>query len=90
MSGENYSWAQPLDESLIPDGFTLVDSLDPEHPVPSCRNCDIPWIPDTTFVVTADGFLVSDNVEICSCEVLDEGFRHSDHNPVRLRFVLKP
>ena len=36
-----------------------------------------------------DGFIVSDNVHPDGIETLDQGFVHSDHNPVRLRFTLE-
>jgi len=89
VSGEKYTWAQPIDESLLTDGLTLVKALDEANPVPSCRNCDIGYIEGTTFVVTVDGFIVSDNVEVLEAHVVDEGFKHSDHNPVRMAFRLK-
>ena len=41
-----------------------------------------------SFVVTVDGFIVSDNVDILECSVVDEGFAVSDHNPVMLGFSL--
>ena len=89
VSGEAYTWAQPIDESLIPEGISLIKAFDEENPVPSCRNCDIPYIKGETFVVTVDGFLVSDNIEVLNAEVLDEGFAHTDHNPVKMIFKLK-
>ena len=58
VSGEAYSWAQPLPTEDIPDGFRLIAPLDPNNPVPSCRNADAPWDPQTNFQVTLDGFLV--------------------------------
>ncbi len=36
-----------------------------------------------------DGFIVSPNVMVENIQTLDEGFAYSDHNPVRLEFVLK-
>lgn len=90
VSGEAYSWAQPIDMNLFPDGLRLVDSLDRENPVPSCRNCDTGYIPGRTFVVTVDGFIVSDNVEVHSCRVIDDDFLCSDHNPVEMKFSLRP
>lgn len=88
VSGENYTWAQPLPADLIPNGLALVSSLDPENPVPSCRNADRPYVPGEDFVLTVDGFIVSDNVEVLSARVADESFAHSDHNPVVMEFTL--
>ena len=88
ITGEDYSWAQPFPVELLPEGFTLVDSLNPENPVLSCRDTGAPYEKGTTFEVTLDGFIVSDNVEVISCEVIDTGFAVTDHNPVRLAFRL--
>ena len=88
VSGEDYSWAKPLDSGMIPEGFQLADAIPENGAVPSCRNCDIPYIPGETFVLTVDGFIVSDNVRIADVHVIDEGFAHSDHNPVMMRFTL--
>ena len=90
VPGDAFTWAQPLDEGIIPEGLALVDSLDPENPIPSCRNTDIPYTPGKSFVLTVDGFIVSDNVSVVDCHVIDEGFACSDHNPVKLRFTLNP
>ena len=89
VSGEDYTWAQPLQQQLIPEGFVLVDSVDSQQPVPSCRNADRPYVQGESFVLTVDGFIVSDEVEVLSCNVEDTGFAYSDHNPVVLTFRLK-
>lgn len=88
VSGEDYTWAQPLPVNLIPDGLALVDSVDPDNPVPSCRNADRPYHPGESFVLTVDGFIVSDNVSVLSAQVVDDGFAFSDHNPVTMEFIL--
>jgi len=88
VSGEDYNWAQPLERSLLPEGLLLADSVNEAAPVPSCRNADKPYAPGESFVLTVDGFIVSDNIEIVDCCVEDEGFAVSDHNPVTLRFRL--
>lgn len=89
VSGENYTWAQPLPPEIIPEGFELVDTADPAALVPSCRNADRPYAPGESFVLTVDGFIVSDNVQVISARVEDEGFAFSDHNPVVLEFSLR-
>ena len=88
VPGDNYTWAQPFPMELIPQGLTLVDSVDPDHPVPSCRNADQPYTPGQSFVLTVDGFIVSNNVQVHSASVVDAGFTHSDHNPVVIEFSL--
>lgn len=87
VSKEDYTWAQPIPEALIPNGLHVVAPLDTENPVPSCRNADRPYGPDD-FVLVVDGFVVSDNVTVVDSAALDTGFRWSDHNPVYLDFIL--
>jgi len=89
VSGDDFSWANPFPEEILPYGITLVAPYDPENPIPSCRNADSPWDPETNFQITIDGFLVSENIEVVSCEVTDQQFAYSDHQPVQLRFKLK-
>ncbi len=81
-----YTWAKPFDESLLPRGIRLYSGTN----APTCRNADAAYRGDgTDFVLSVDGMLVSDNIEVLSCETVDIGFAFSDHNPVRLIFVLQ-
>ncbi len=89
VSGANFSWAQPFPEAMVPEGIELVVPFDEKSPVPSCRNADSVWDPETNFQITIDGFLVSDNIEVERCEVTDLQFAYSDHNPVQLYFRFK-
>ena len=86
-AGENDTWAQPIPEGTIPDGLSLVVPFDVDHPVATCRTANEPYNKETTFRVTVDGFLVSDNVE--AADVVDAGYRYSDHNPIYMDFILK-
>ena len=85
---QEYSWNQPIPEGTIPEGLTLVAPLDETNPVPSNRLADAPYVKGRTFVNTLDGFIVSDNVTVNDCSVIDTGFKCSDHNPVTMEFVL--
>ena len=85
---EEYAWAAAFPDELIPNHFTKVTDYASGVTVPSCRNCDKPYGPDC-FVVTVDGFIVSDNVEPTFVDVIDTQFEYSDHNPVEMRFKLK-
>lgn len=89
VSTAGYTWAQPLRFDLF-DGtdLTVVAPLDEKNPVPSCRNADGPYN-ENQYVLTIDGFLVSDNVSVAAAEVVDTGFAYSDHNPVKMTFTLK-
>ncbi len=83
---KEYTWAQPLPEGIF-DGYhvSLVAPLNEEDPVPSCRNADAPYH-EGQLVLTVDGFLVTDNLTVISSEVVDTGFKYSDHNPVLMSF----
>ena len=81
-----YNWAAPFNNALLPDGIKSYTGSN----VPTCRNADSPFRGDgRDFVLSVDGVLVSDNVEVLSCETVDTSFAYSDHNPVNLKFVLK-
>ena len=86
---QEYTWAQPIPEGTIPAGLSLVAPFDPEHPVATCRTANEPYNEETTFRVTVDGFLVSDNVEVLGADVVDADYRYSDHNPIYMDFILK-
>ena len=86
VSGDDFTWAQPIPDGIIGSGVELSVS---ENLVPSCRNTDIGYTPGESFVITVDGFLVSDNVTVVSTETVDAGFAYSDHNPVKMQFVLE-
>lgn len=89
VSGKEFTWAKPVDTKLF-DGLDLrlAVPFDEADPVPSGRNADGPVNPEQ-FMVTIDGFILSDNVREESADVIDTGFKYSDHNPVCLEFVLE-
>lgn len=89
VAGNHAAWAQPFPEELLPEGISLAAPLDAAAPVPSCRNADQPYDPETSYVLTVDGFLVSENVTVFGAAVLDTGFAWSDHNPVEMTFFLE-
>lgn len=86
---DNSSWCNPYPVKDIPDHIELIAPFDSEKKIASCRNNDMPYEPGKTFTCTVDGFLVTDNVEVVSSEVLNEQFMYSDHNPVQIHFILK-
>ena len=85
-------WAQPLPRTRLVEGVHFpIDDLDPEvlaNMHDSGRNTDQPYQEGETMTVTLDGFIVSDNVKVTSYEVLNTGYRYSDHEPVVMKFVL--
>jgi endonuclease/exonuclease/phosphatase family metal-dependent hydrolase len=59
---------------------------------PSCRSLDKPYAGanHTSFqYYVIDGFIVSENIDVQTFEVLDKGFVNTDHNPTLLNFTLK-
>ena len=83
-----YSWAQPIPEGTFDNyDISLVAPLDESAPVPSCRNADGPYNPKQ-YILTVDGFIVSDNVRAEHAEAIDTGFAYSDHNPISMTFTL--
>ena len=85
---EGDTWAQPLPDGIIPDGLSLVVPLHEDAPVASCRTASEAYNIDTTFRITVDGFVVSDNVTVSDSNVIETEYAYSDHNPVYLDFVL--
>ena len=91
-SDKDVNWGQPIPEGTF-DGYnvTLVSPLhtmESDDPVPTARNADSPYH-EGQYVLTVDGFLVSDNVSVVSAGVVDTGFAYSDHNPVEMCFILE-
>ncbi len=85
---EGSNWAQPIPDGIIPTELTKVVPFDAEKPAASCRTASEPYNPETSFVITVDGFIVSANVEVIESNVIDTGYAYSDHNPVYLDFIL--
>lgn len=94
-------WAQPFPFEKLPGAFhfayqDLTGNPGDAGSVPSaiidhdtCRNADEAYNPATTFTVMADGFIVSDNVEVVYYENVDLQYAYSDHDPVYMEFRLK-
>lgn len=82
------TWAQPIPKSLFEGvSIRLLDPTAGAEDLYSCRSADGP-IRDDQFRVTVDGFLLSANVKDVSVQIVDTGYRYSDHNPILLHFVL--
>ncbi|MEA4884209.1 MAG: endonuclease/exonuclease/phosphatase family protein [Clostridia bacterium] len=79
------SWLQTLPDDFTPDGYAWAY----DESTPSNRGVDAPYDPGRSFLVTIDGFLVSNNIEIVSVHGHDLGFEYSDHNPVTAVLKLK-
>ena len=85
ISGEDYTWAQAFPTELLEGkGLSLVAPFN----APTCRNADAAYH-ENQFVLTVDGFIVSDNVRVVEYETLDLDFEYSDHDPVSMTFILE-
>lgn len=90
---DTMSWAHPFPRKSLPKHFHVamdqVPSAQKAAMPESTRNTDIPYDPAKSYMVTVDGFILSDNVRQLDFEVMDAQFQYSDHNPVLLKFVLQ-
>ncbi len=90
VDGSDQTWAQPFPVEMLEGiGLSLAAPNGKDGPTPSCRNADAPYH-DGQFVLTVDGFITSNNVIVKHTEVADLGFEFSDHNPVVMKFELRP
>ena len=71
----------------LPDHFSFA--IDDTYP--TCRLLNAPYTGsyDTSQVYVIDGFIVSDNLAVRNVNVIDVGFEHTDHQPVRLEVAFK-
>ena len=83
-------WAAgEIDVSAFPDDLLFLM----DESVPSCRSLDRPYegADRGTFqYYLIDGFIVSSNIRVESCEGISLDFRNTDHNPVLLTAELIP
>ncbi len=80
-------WVSTYDQEDIPEHFSIV--ADNNSTVGSCRGADVVWERDKNYTCVIDGFIVSDNLDVVSVQIIDTDFAYSDHNPVKLTFKFK-
>ncbi|MBE5833386.1 MAG: endonuclease [Butyrivibrio sp.] len=76
-----------IDISDFGNDFTFIT----DSTVPTCRSLDKVYLgadKDTFQYYVIDGFIVSNNISINSCDTQDLDFVNSDHNPVVLSVTL--
>lgn len=83
------SWCHPMPTDITPKCLSLCTDYEDGGKVPSARNADIPYS-EKSVTVIVDGFIISDNITCNYLQIEDCGFEYSDHNPVVMRFELKP
>lgn len=84
-------WTKAFPRESLPEGFRMAideakDETDIAHN--TCRSAEEPYEEGSTYTVTLDGFIVSDNVIVNYYSHMDWGFEYSDHDPVIMQFKL--
>lgn len=85
-------WACLFPRESLPEGFRMaMDEAESAEDIAhnSCRDAGEPYNAETTYTVTLDGFIVSDNVIVDRYEHMDCGYQFSDHDPVVMEFTLQ-
>ncbi len=85
-------WAYPFPRESLPKGFRMaIDGIRPPSDVShnTCRSAQTPYDEATTYTVTLDGFIVSENVHVNYYQHMDWGYEFSDHDPVFMQFILE-
>ena len=81
-------WLTIFPTSTIPENFSMVFANNSSE-VRTVRSGEMIYNKDVNLEMHVDGFIVSDNIEAISSEIIDTGFKTSNHNPVKLTFKLK-
>lgn len=78
-------WLKKIPEDFKPEGFEwAADAL-----IPTNRTLNIPYKKGVNYLSVIDGFLVSPNVQVNKVKGYSLEFENSDHNPVKMEFMLK-
>lgn len=83
-------WAHLFPRESLPEGFRMaIDEAVGEEDIDhnTCRDTSAPYDEKTSYTVTLDGFIVSDNVTVNSYRHVDSGYLYSDHDPVIMEFT---
>lgn len=84
-------WAHLFPRESLPEGFEMAMDVAKETDVihNTCRDTSAPYDENTSYTVTLDGFIVSDNVSVRSYRHIDSGYKNSDHDPVFMEFTFE-
>ncbi|MFD3155905.1 endonuclease/exonuclease/phosphatase family protein [Haloimpatiens sp. FM7330] len=78
-------WLKKIPDDFLPQGFKWAADTS----IPTNRTVDRPYEEGKNYVSVIDGFLVSGNVEVKSVKGYQLEFKYTDHNPVKMEFILK-
>lgn len=90
--GDEPEWAYPFPRESLPEGFRMaIDEAKEAEDIlhNTCRSAEEPYDAGTTYTVTLDGFIVSDNVAVDSYLHVNSNYQYSDHDPVIMEFELE-
>lgn len=73
-------WVHDFPKDVLPDGWRIAA----DSTIPTVRTNERPYVAGENYTAVIDGFIVSPGVDVVSVSGNDLGFRHSDHQPVRL------
>lgn len=82
-SADDYFQSNIADD-FLPEGWQWVYDAN----VPTNRKLAASYVPGKTFVTLIDFYLVSPNIEVVSVEGIDQNFKYSDHQPIKLSIKL--
>ena len=87
----DYSWGAPFPRNRLPKGLTLGMDVSKDSAIEhnSCRNANEPYNENTTFTITTDGFIVSDNIKVNYYNNANWKYEFSDHDPVVMQIILQ-
>lgn len=85
VKNKNYFKPEKLNSKLFGDGWNLVT----DDSTATARLLNEPYKSKSGHqLYVLDGFITSPNVSVNLIETLDEGFKYSDHNPVKINVTL--
>ncbi len=74
-------WLFPFPQDALPEGWRIAA----DGSIPSVRTNHQAYVAGENYATTIDGFIVSPNVAVEAVHGVNLNFRHSDHQPVRIR-----
>lgn len=85
------SWCKNLPVGYGAENFKSIGyniNYDISQTTGTCRDASVKYVEGVNLEVIIDGFMTSENIAVIKTMVVDGDFKNSDHNPVRMEFVL--
>ena len=84
-------WCQSFPEGYQAEDFEDIGfdiQYDLTTTVGTCRDSSVRYVEGINLEVIIDGFITSGNITVKKTNVIDGEYKNSDHNPVRMEFIL--